>query len=78
MDDLEVLNVAEPLPFVVTAHEEKQQKTNEELRLRYRYLDLRRPTVQQQIITRNWSTGVYTYRLRDGDETYEGKLVIAR
>jgi len=53
VDDLEVLNVAEPLPFVVTAHEEKQQKTNEELRLRYRYLDLRRPALQQNLLLRS-------------------------
>jgi aspartyl-tRNA synthetase len=53
VDDLEVLNTAEPLPFVVTAHEEKQQKTNEELRLQYRYLDLRRPALQQNLLLRS-------------------------
>jgi aspartyl-tRNA synthetase len=53
VDDLEVLNVAEALPFVVTAHEEKQQNTNEELRLRYRYLDLRRPALQRNLLLRS-------------------------
>ncbi len=52
-DGLEVLNPAEPLPFVVTVHEEKQQNTSEELRLQYRYLDLRRPALQQNLILRS-------------------------
>ncbi|MEP0545436.1 MAG: aspartate--tRNA ligase [Rhodothermales bacterium] len=53
VDDVEILNTAEPLPFVVTAHEEKQQNTNEELRLQYRYLDLRRPALQQNLLLRS-------------------------
>src|SRR6267143_6951715 len=39
---LEVLNVAEVLPFPVD-DPEAASKVNEELRLKYRYLDLRRP-----------------------------------
>ncbi|MEM1268878.1 MAG: aspartate--tRNA ligase, partial [Bacteroidota bacterium] len=50
---LEILNVSDPLPFMVSAHEEKQIKTNEELRLRYRYLDLRRPALQRNMILRH-------------------------
>jgi aspartyl-tRNA synthetase len=53
VEDLEVLNTSEPLPFVVTSHEEKQQKVNEDLRLQYRYLDLRRPGLQQNILLRH-------------------------
>ena len=53
VDDLDVLNVAEPLPFVVSAHEERQQNTSEDLRLRYRYLDLRRPSLQHNLILRS-------------------------
>ena len=53
MDDLDVLNTAEPLPFVVSAHEERQQHASEELRLQYRYLDLRRPALQQNLILRS-------------------------
>ena len=51
--DIEVLNTAEPLPFMVSAHEERQQNTGEDLRLRYRYLDLRRPALQQNILLRH-------------------------
>jgi aspartyl-tRNA synthetase len=53
VDGMEVLNMAEPLPFVVTAHEEKQQKANEDLRLQYRYLDLRRQALQQNLVLRH-------------------------
>ncbi|GIV57505.1 MAG: aspartate--tRNA(Asp/Asn) ligase [Rhodothermaceae bacterium] len=51
--DLVVLNPSDPLPFAVSAHEEKQQKTNEDLRLRYRYLDLRRPELQHNLLLRH-------------------------
>jgi aspartyl-tRNA synthetase len=43
---IEVLNKAEPLPF--HAHE----NAGEEVRLKYRYLDLRRPEMQQMMRTR--------------------------
>lgn len=51
--DLIVLNVAEPVPFPVSAHEEKRQLANEDLRLRYRYLDMRRPELQQIMLLRH-------------------------
>ena len=50
---IEVLNTAEPLPFVVSAREERQQNTGEELRLQYRYLDLRRPALQKNLLLRH-------------------------
>ncbi len=53
VDNLDVLNVAEPLPFAVTSHEEKQQNTSADLRLQYRYLDLRRPALQQNLLLRS-------------------------
>ncbi len=53
VDEVEVLNVAEPLPFVVSAHEERQQNASEELRLQYRYLDLRRPSLQKNLVLRH-------------------------
>ncbi len=53
VDSVEVLSTAEPLPFAVTVKEEKQQNTSAELRLRYRYLDLRRPGLQQNLILRS-------------------------
>ncbi|KAB8315374.1 aspartate--tRNA ligase, partial [Tolypothrix campylonemoides VB511288] len=43
---IEVLNRAEPLPF--HAHE----NAGEDIRLKYRYLDLRRPEMQQMMRTR--------------------------
>ncbi len=45
-DSIEVLNKAAPLPF--HAHE----NPGEEIRLRYRYLDLRRPQMQKMMRTR--------------------------
>ncbi|MDX1438998.1 MAG: aspartate--tRNA ligase [Rubricoccaceae bacterium] len=52
--DIEVLNTSEPLPFVVSAHEERrQQNTGEDLRLKYRYLDLRGPKLQENILLRH-------------------------
>jgi len=51
---VKVLNKAETPPFEISEH----AKVNEELRLQYRYLDLRRPSVQKQIITRHRVTKV--------------------
>ena len=45
----EILNSCGPLPFEVT----KSHETNEELRLQYRYLDLRNPEVQKNIFVRH-------------------------
>lgn len=53
VQDLVVLNSAEPVPFAVSAHEEKRRTANEDLRLRYRYLDLRRPELQDILILRH-------------------------
>ncbi len=44
VDTLELLNKSEPLP--VNTHDDGE-KSSEELRLKYRYLDLRRPTMQK-------------------------------
>ena len=41
---IEILNRAEPLPFQLD-----DDDTSEEVRLRYRYLDLRRPVMQQRL-----------------------------
>jgi len=46
---VKVLNTSDPLPFEVT----KSQETNEELRMKYRYLDLRNPAVQKNLFVRH-------------------------
>ncbi|HIP52525.1 MAG TPA: aspartate--tRNA ligase [Chromatiales bacterium] len=51
--ELEVLNRSETPPFVLEEHE---HSASEELRLRYRYLDLRRPEMLERIRTRAWVT----------------------
>jgi len=43
--DLEILNRSEPPPFLV----EDETDASEEVRLKYRYLDLRRPEMQQRM-----------------------------
>jgi aspartyl-tRNA synthetase len=48
-DDLRILSEAETTPFEIL----DKTNVNEELRLKYRYLDLRRPGLQQNIITRH-------------------------
>src|SRR5262245_45477874 len=49
---LDVLNVAEVLPFPVD-DPEVASKVNEELRLKYRYLDLRRPEMSRNLRLRS-------------------------
>jgi aspartyl-tRNA synthetase len=50
--ELEVLNVADVLPFPVD-DPEAASKVNEELRLKYRYLDLRRPEMARNLRLRS-------------------------
>lgn len=49
---VEILNRSEPLPFQV----EDDSELNEEIRLRYRYLDLRRPQMQRRLQLRAQTT----------------------
>lgn len=49
VNDLRVLSKAQTPPFEIV----DDTNTNEELRLKYRYLDLRRKSIQQNIITRS-------------------------
>lgn len=48
-ENLTILNKAETPPFPI----EDQIDVNEELRLKYRYLDLRRPAMQRNLLVRN-------------------------
>lgn len=45
---VEIVNVAEPIPFQLDGH----QQVGEEVRLKHRYIDLRRPDMQQRLMTR--------------------------
>lgn len=47
--EIKILNAAATLPFRLDEH----AKTHEELRLKYRYLDLRRPELQRNFIVRH-------------------------
>ncbi|MFA9381700.1 MAG: aspartate--tRNA ligase, partial [Acetanaerobacterium sp.] len=49
VSDLRILSKAETPPFEITDH----SKVNEELRLKYRYLDLRRPSLQKNLMLRH-------------------------
>jgi aspartyl-tRNA synthetase len=46
---LEVLNACKPLPFQL----DEEEEPNELLRLKYRYLDMRRPKVQETFVARS-------------------------
>jgi aspartyl-tRNA synthetase len=48
IEDLEILNKCPVLPFDL-----ENQDTNEDIRLKYRYLDLRRPIMQKNLILRS-------------------------
>ena len=50
VERLELLNKSEPLPV---ATKDEGQQSSEELRLKYRYLDLRRPSMQQTLRNRS-------------------------
>ena len=50
VDELEVLSVSKPLPFPVDTDE---PRASEETRLRYRFLDLRRPRMQRNLRLRH-------------------------
>jgi aspartyl-tRNA synthetase len=52
VQQLEVLNVADPLPFQID-EPEAAARVSEELRLKYRYLDLRRPEMARNLRLRS-------------------------
>ena len=51
VDDLKILNRSDVLPFPVNENEVAAE-ANETLRLKHRYLDLRRPTINEKIVGR--------------------------
>ena len=54
LSDYEILSHAEPLPFPLDEH----SHVGEDMRLKYRFLDLRRPEVQNRIIQRHRTCSV--------------------
>ena len=58
--DLEILNASEPVPFQLD-----EQNVGEETRLTYRYLDLRRPEMQQRFQLRAKATGYMRRHLEE-------------
>src|SRR5471032_1707494 len=58
--DLEILNRCEPLPFQLDEH------VSEEVRLRYRYLDLRREEMRERLLLRHRITRAMRHYLDEG------------
>jgi aspartyl-tRNA synthetase len=52
VSDLEILNKAETSPLSINDHSETSRE-NDEVRLKYRYLDLRRPWIQKNILLKS-------------------------
>ncbi len=65
-ENIEILNVCDPLPF--SLDDEKADKVSEETRLTYRYLDLRRPKNQKLLKLRH--TVCHTVRNFLNDNTF--------
>lgn len=63
-DDVEVLNTSAPLPFQVSSHSEEPE-AGEEVRLKYRYLDLRRPAAARALRLRSQMSRVAREALLD-------------
>ena len=61
--DLKILSEAEVTPFVIT----EDMKVGEQLRLKYRYLDLRRNYLQSKLVMRDKITRVVRNYLADND-----------
>ena len=52
-DEVEILNTCETLPFQVSEHAEKSGEVGEEIRLRYRFVDLRRRKLHENMVLRS-------------------------
>ncbi|NBV43294.1 Asp-tRNA(Asn)/Glu-tRNA(Gln) amidotransferase GatCAB subunit C, partial [bacterium] len=69
VSELSVLNTAETPPFPISEKEsdENAGKVDEDIRLRYRYLDIRRPSVQHNLIMRHKIAQVIRHCLSDAE-----------
>lgn len=63
VSELEIFNPAKTTPFEI----EDNLEVNEELRLTYRYLDLRRPKLQNKLITRSKAYRIIRNHLSEND-----------
>ncbi len=52
-DQIAIVNSSKPLPFQVAHGHGEEQETNEDLRLKYRFLDLRRESMQDKLKKRH-------------------------
>ncbi|MBM7825453.1 aspartyl-tRNA synthetase [Arcanobacterium pluranimalium] len=68
--EIEVLNTAAPLPFQISDHAEDAGSVNEETRLKYRYLDLRR-SYEQNAIRLRAKVSQAARRVLDGHDFVE-------
>ncbi len=71
---LEILNRSEPLPV---ATKDEGQQSSEEMRLKYRFLDLRRPSMQKMISERDRFYRVIRHYMEDHDFTEVATPILA-
>jgi aspartyl-tRNA synthetase len=68
---LHILNASETPPFTI----EEQSDGGDELRMKYRYLDLRRPSLQRQLMLRhNTAQAVREYLKKMGERPHMQKI----
>ncbi len=66
-DSLEILNTAKPLPFQVAHGHGEENLSNEDIRLKYRFLDLRREKMQKMLQKRHvMIQTIHAYMTRHG------------
>lgn len=71
---LEIMNRSEPLPV---ATKDEGQQSSEEMRLKYRFLDLRRPSMQKMISERDRFYRVIRHYMEDHDFTEVATPILA-
>ena len=79
VETLEILNKSEPLPFPVSVGPENKEEQNvgEDVRLKYRYLDLRRPKMQHMLKRRAEMYGFIRKYMEANDFTEVATPILA-
>jgi aspartyl-tRNA synthetase len=79
VETLEILNKSEPLPFAVSVGPENKEEQNvgEDVRLKYRYLDLRRPKMQHMLKRRAEMYGFIRKYMEANDFTEVATPILA-